>query len=118
MIIMDIPVEIQKMMGPKETIELFVDGETYTQATTDSLAVTSDRIILRRALAPDVNTDLKVYSYSDITGVGVEKGFLRSIVRLRLKTGESMDAIRLPPKQAEQVVNFIKDKVCRHPSSL
>jgi hypothetical protein len=115
---MDIPAEIQKMMGPKEKMELIVDGENYPQITVETLAVTSERIIIGRQNASEAKTNFTLYSYSDITGVGLEKGFMRSIIRLRLKTkGESMDSIRLPPKVAEQVLGLIRDKVCGPPGS-
>jgi Bacterial PH domain len=110
---MDLPVEIQKMMAPKETIELFVDGELYPEITVDTLVITDQRIIIRRVPSSAAKTDFAVYRYQDITGVGLEKGFMRSMIRLRVKTvGESMDTIRLPPKLAEQAFTYIKDKVC------
>lgn len=110
---MDVPDDMKKFMEPKETIELYVDGEAYPQITIDSVAITSERIILRRTNAQQSKTDLTVYQYSDITGVGLEKGFMRSIIRLRVKTGgESMDSIRLPPKLAEQTLGILKQKVC------
>ena len=110
---MDVPADMKKIMGPKETIELYVGGETYPEITIDTVAITSERIILRRQNAQATKTDLTVYSYSEITGVGLEKGFMRSIIRLRVKTGgESMDSIRLPPKLAEQALGILKQKVC------
>lgn len=100
-------------MEPRETIELFVDGESYPQITIDTVAITSERIILRRPNAQGSKTDLTIYKYSDITGVGLEKGFMRSIIRLRVKgSGESMDALRMPPKLAEQALSYLKEKVC------
>ena len=110
---MDLPVEIQKMMSPKETIELFVDGEIYNEITIDTLVITDERIIIQRLPSNAAKTDLTIYRYPDVTGVGLEKGFMRSMVRLRVKTvGESMDSIRLPPKLAEQAFTYIKEKVC------
>jgi len=115
---MDLPVEIQKMMTPKETIILFVDGETCPEITIDTLMITDERIIIRRQPSNAAKTDLTIYRYQDIIGVGLEKGFMRSMVRLKVKSaGESMDSIRLPPKLAEQAFTFIKDKVCREPRS-
>ena len=110
---MDAPVELQKLMGPKETIELFVDGEAYPQITIDTVAITSERVILRRPNAQGLKTELTIYNYSDIIGVGLEKGFMRSIIRLRVKgSGESMDALRMPPKLAEQTLSYLKERVC------
>ncbi len=110
---MDIPPEIQELIDPKETIELFVDGEAYPQITIDTVAITSERIILRRPNAQGLETGLTIYNYSDITGVGLEKGFMRSIIRLRVKSnGGSMDALRMPPKLAEQALSYLKERVC------
>lgn len=113
LIIMDVPADIQKLIGPKETIELYVNGENYPEITIDTIAITSERVIIRRQNAQSSKSELTVHSYSEITGVGLEKGFMRSIIRLRLKTGgESMDSIRLPPKLAEQALGILKQKVC------
>jgi hypothetical protein len=115
LITMDVPAEIQKMIGPKERMELFVNGEDYPQITVETLAITGEKIIIGRQNASE-NMDLTVYSYSDIEGVGLEKGFMRSIIRLRVKSkGVSMDSIRLPPKIAEQALDIIKGKVCGRP---
>ena len=116
---MDVQSEIKKMMGPNETIALFVDGEAYKETTVDTVALTSERIVIGRPNALTAKIEYAVHNYPDITGVGLEKGFMRSIIRLRLKSkGESMDSIRLPPKSAEQVLGMIKDKVCRVPSPM
>ena len=115
---MDLPIEIQKMITSKETIELFVDGDIYPEIAIDTLVITDERIIIRRPPSKPVKTDLTSYRYQDITGVGLEKGFMRSMVRLRVKTaGESMDSIRMPPKLAEQAFIYIKDKVCGQANS-
>jgi hypothetical protein len=116
MITMEVPAEIQKMIGPKERIELFVNAEEYPQITVETLAITSERLIIGRQNASE-KMDFTMHSYPDISGVGLEKGFMRSIIRLRVKSkGESMDSIRLPPKVAEQALEIIKGKVCGAPS--
>jgi hypothetical protein len=100
-------------MEPKETIEQFIDGEKYPDITIDTLAVTNERIIVRRPQTVAVKSDLTIYSYTDIVGVGLEKGFMRSILRLKVKNGGVfMDSIRLPATVAEETFGFIKDKVC------
>jgi hypothetical protein len=110
---MEIPADMKKVMAPNETVEMFVDGEKYPQITIDTVAITSERIILKRPTTTGLKTDLTIYRFSDITGVGVEKGFMRSIVRLRVKsTGETMDSIRMPPKLADEALKYLKDKVC------
>ena len=110
---MDLPVEIKKIMAPKETIELIVDGDFYPEITIDTMVITHERIIIRRPPSTTEKTDLIVYRYQDISGVGLEKGFMRSIIRLRVKiVGKSMDTVRLPPKLAEQAFSYIKDRVC------
>jgi hypothetical protein len=116
---MEIQGEIQKMMGPRETMVLFIDSQKHQETTIDTLAITNERIIIGRHNALTEKLEFTTHNYPDITGVGVEKGFMRSIVRLRLKnSGVSMDSIRLPPKIAEQALGIIKDKVCRNPSPL
>ena len=85
----------------------------------DTVAVTDKRVIIGRPNALTAKIEYTVHNYPDITGVGLEKGFMRSIIRLRLRSVEqSMDSIRLPPKSAEQVLGIVKDKVCRGPSPM
>jgi hypothetical protein len=110
---MDIPIEMQKILGPKETIELFVDAEAHPEITIDTVTITNERIILRRHQDGKAMSDLTVIGFSDITAVGLEKGFMRSIIRLRLKSnGGSMDSIRMPSKLADQTLVLLKHKVC------
>jgi hypothetical protein len=112
---MDVPEEMKKLMRPEESIELYVNGEAYPEITSDTVAITNERVILRRHDPQTSTTDITVYSYPEITGVGMEKGFMRSIIRLRVNTkngGEKMDSIRLPTKLAEQAIGILKQNVC------
>ncbi len=110
---MDVPSDMQKLIGLEERIELYVNGDNYPDITIDTVALTSEKVILRRHNPQASQTDITVYSYPDITGVGMEKGFLRSIIRLRIKdAGETMDSIRLPTKLAEQAIGILKHNVC------
>jgi hypothetical protein len=114
---MDVPAELQKMIGPKERMELFVNGKDYPQITVETLAVTGEKIIIGRQNESEEMVFTE-YNYSDITGVGLEKGFMRSIIRLRVKSErDSMDSIRLPPKPAELALELIKQKVCGRPGT-
>ena len=113
---MEIPADMQKVLRPNETVVLFVDSRTHHETTIDSLLLTNERIIIGRENPQTDKTDLTSHAYADVTGVGLEKGFMRSIIRLRLKAGgTSMDSIRLPPKVDEQVLGILKDKVCGRP---
>ncbi|HEY3419292.1 MAG TPA: PH domain-containing protein [Methanomassiliicoccales archaeon] len=110
---MELPADMQNLIGPEERIELYVDGEKYPEITSDTVALTNERVILRRHNLEGTGAAITAYSYREITGVGMEKGFMRSIIRLRIKTAEeTMDAIRLPTKQAEQAIGILKNKVC------
>ena len=110
---MDVPIEIQKIMGPKETIELFVDAEAHPEITIDTVTITNERIILRRHQDGTTKSDLTIIGFSEISAVGLEKGFMRSIIRLRLKSNDgSLDSIRMPSKLADQALVLLKHKVC------
>jgi hypothetical protein len=113
---MDAPAEIKKMMGPKETIEMYVDGESYPQITIDTMVITDERILVQRSNALGT-TEFISYKFSEIAGVGVEKGFMRSIIRLKLNNGGAMASIRLPPKLDEQALELIKNRVLGRPSN-
>jgi hypothetical protein len=110
---MDVPIEIQNIMGPKETIELFVDADAHPEITIDTVTITNERIILRRQQAGAETSKLTIIGFSDVSAVGLEKGFMRSILRLRLKgNGGSTEAIRMPTKLADQAAVLLKQKVC------
>jgi hypothetical protein len=110
---MEVPIEIKNIMGPKETIEMFVDAEAHPEITVDTVTITSERIILKRTQVGTATSNLMLIGFSDITAVGLEKGFMRSILRLRVKShGGSVEAIRMPSKLADQASVILKQKVC------
>ena len=109
---MEVPIEIKNIIGPKETIEMFIDAEAHPEITVDTVTITSERVILKRQTGA-ATSNLTLIGFSDITAVGLEKGFMRSILRLRVKTnGGSVEAIRMPSKLADQAAAILKQKVC------
>jgi hypothetical protein len=80
----------------------------------DSLVVTNERIILRHPHAARLKRDHTDYSYSDIEGVQLDKGVMRSTLKLKLKRkGESLELGKLPTPHAEKGYGIIRENVGR-----
>jgi Bacterial PH domain len=111
----DPPEDIKRILGPNEKIELYIKEKIYhPQFSIDSLVITNERIILRHPHALRMKRDYTDYSYSDIAGVTMDKGMMRSTLKVMLKRGEqSMDLDKLPTDLAEQAYGIIRENIGR-----
>ena len=109
----DMPDDIKNILGPNENVELYIKEKIYhPQINIDSLIITNTRIILRHPHAAQLKRDYSDYSYSDFLGVELEKGAMRSTIKLLLKpNGKSLDLGRLPTPLAEQGYGIIREHV-------
>jgi hypothetical protein len=112
---MDPPEDIARILGPNEKVELYVKEKIYhPQLSIDSLVITNQRIILRHPHAMGMKRDYTDYSYSDIEAVTLEKGMMRSTLKVKLKSSEeTMDLDKLPTDLAEQAYGIIRENVGR-----
>jgi hypothetical protein len=111
----DIPDDVKNLLGPNEKVEVYIKEKIYhPQISIDSMIVTNERVILRHPHAAGLKKDYTDYSYSDIAGVGMNKGLLRSKIKLTIKgKGESMDLDKLPTSDAEHAYGIIRENVGR-----
>ena len=111
----DPPEDIKRILGPNEKVELYIKEKIYhPQFSIDSLVITNERIILRHPHALRMKRDYTDYSYSDIAGVTMEKGMMRSTLKVMLKRGEeTMDLDKLPTDLAEQAYGIIRENIGR-----
>ena len=112
---MDTPEDIQKILGPNEQVELYIQEKIYhPKINIDSLIVTSERVILRHPHALGLKKDYTDYSYSEISGVELDKGILRSKIKFIMK--HSPDPLVLedmPTALAEQAYGIIRENIGR-----
>ena len=112
---MDTPEDIQKILGPNEKVELFIQEKLYHPAINiDSLIVTNERVILRHPHALGLKKNYTDYSYSEISGVELDKGVLRSKMLFKLKhSPEPLEVGELPNDLAEQAYGIIRENIGR-----
>ena len=112
---MDTPEDIQKILGPNEQVELYIKEKIYhPQISIDSMVVTNQRVIVRHPHALALKTNYTDYSYSEISGVELDKGILRSKIKFSLKhSPEPMVLEDLPTELAEQAYGIIRENIGR-----
>ena len=111
----DVPDDVKNLLGPNEKVEVYVKEKIYhPQISIDSMIVTNERVILRHPHAAGMKKDYTDYSYSDIAGVEMKKGLLRSEINLKIKSkGESLDLDKLPTSDEEHAYGVIRENVGR-----
>jgi hypothetical protein len=112
---MDTPDDIKNILGPNEKVELYIKERIYhPQIAIDSVLVTNERVILRHPHSLGMKKDYTDYSYSDITSAVLDKGLMRSAIKLTIrgKVG-SLDLERLPTHLAEKAYGIIREYIGR-----
>jgi len=112
---MDTPEDIQKILGPNEKVGLYVKEKIYhPKINIDSLVVTNERVVLRHPHALGLKKDYTDYSYSEIAGVQLDKGVLRSKIILTLRNvPEPLELGDLPTDLAEKAYGIIRENIGR-----
>lgn len=113
--VMAAPDDTKDIIGPNKRVELYIKEKIYhPKMNIDSLIVTDQRIILRHPHALGLKKDYTDYSYSDIGGVELDKGILRSTIKLTLKRDEEpLELGKLPNSLAEKGYGIIRENVDR-----
>ena len=111
----DPPEDIARILGPNEKVQLYIKEKIYhPQFSVDSVVITNERIILRHPHALAMKREYTDYSYSDIASVTMEKGMMRSTIKVALKRSEgTMDLDKLPTDLAEQAYGTIRENIGR-----
>jgi hypothetical protein len=118
---MSAPDDIKNILGSNEKIELFIQEKIYhPRINIESVIVTNERIILRHPHALNLKKDYTDYSYRDIMNVKLDKGILRSTIKLMLKPKEGnqgknleepLDLDNLPNDLAEKGYGIIRENI-------
>ena len=118
---MSTPDDIKNIIGSNEKVELYIPEKIYhPRINIEAVIVTNERIILRHPHALNLKKDYTDYSYRDILNVKLDKGILRSTIKLMLKPKEGnqgkneeeqLDLDNLPNDLAEKGYGIIRENI-------
>jgi hypothetical protein len=111
----DVPGDLANILGPTEQIQLYIKQRMYHPTLyVDSVAITTQRIILRHPYALGLKKEYTDFGYQDIANVVLERGVLRSTVKCMLRFGgEPLSLTDLPNAQAEKAYGIIRENLTR-----
>jgi hypothetical protein len=106
----DAPDDLKNILGSNERVELYIRQKIYhPKINVDSVVITNERIILRHPHALGLRKDYTDYNYKDIANVVLEKGVLRSKIKLTLRLGgEPLSLGDLPNSEAGKAYGIIR----------
>jgi hypothetical protein len=116
------PDDIKNILGSNEKVELYIEEKIYhPRINIESVIITNERIIFRHPHALGLKKDYTDYSYRDIINVTLDKGILRSTIKLTLRHGEEqkgdqqegehLDLGNLPNDLAEKGYGIIRENI-------
>ncbi len=113
-----LPDDLKHILGPSEQVELYIRQKIYhPKISIDSVAITSERIILRHPHAMRLRNDYTDFNYQDVSNVVLAKGLLRSTVKCTLRFGgEPLELSGLPNSDAERAYGLIRENLIRYQS--
>ena len=111
----DVPGDLTNILGPNEQIQLYVEQWMYHPTLyVDSVAITTQRIILRHPHALGLKKEYTDFGYQDIANVVLERGVLRSTVKCMLRFGgEPLTLTDLPDSEAEKAYGIIRENLAK-----
>src|ERR687885_1904107 len=110
---MEIPDDIMPMLDNNEKVLYSVKQKKYRPAVnTESLIITSRRVILRKPSMMNIKKSYTDYNYSDISNIILDKGPLRSTIILNLKL-DANDLIieSVPNEMAQKAFRIIRERI-------
>jgi len=115
-----IPDDLKNILGPSEQVQVYIKQKIYhPKINIDSVAITSQRIILRHPHAMRLRNDYTDFNYQDVSNVLLAKGLLRSTVKCTLRFGgEPLELSGLPNSDAERAYGLIRENLVRYQSPL
>ncbi len=115
-----IPADLKEILGPNEQVQLYIRQKIYhPKINIDSVALTNERVILRHPHTLGLKKDYTDYNFQDVSNVILDKGILRSTVRLTLRFGgEPLSLSGLPNSDAERAYGLVRENLVRYQSPL
>jgi len=111
-----VPDDVQSILGPNEQVEQYIRQKIYhPKISIDSVVITNQRIILRHPHAMGLKKDFTDYGYKDVANVVIDKGVMRSTVKLTLRFGgDPLVLGDLPNKDAQAAYGLIRENITRY----
>jgi hypothetical protein len=105
-----VPSDITKLLDGDEHIYLYMKQKKYHPAIhLESIAVTNKRVIFRKPSMLHTKKSYTDYSYADILNVTIDKGPLRSTIKLNLRMdGEDLLVDDIPNDEAQLAFRIIR----------
>jgi len=109
----DIPSDVLSIMDPDERVALYLKQKKYHPAINiESVAITNKRIIFRKPSALTLKKSYTDYSFADILNVTMDKGPLRSTLKLTPRAGGDDLLIEdIPNDEAQQAFRMIREGI-------
>lgn len=104
------PSDILKLLDQNEKVILYMKQKKYHPAINiESVAVTDKRVIFRKPSMLRIKKSFTDYSYADILNVTIDKGPLRSTLKLNLKLdGSDLLVDDIPNEDAQEAFKIIR----------
>jgi|SRR5579872_637990 len=112
------PQDLTRILGPNEQVELYIPQKIYhPRINIEGVVITNERIIFRHPHDAGLKKDYTDYNYQDISNVILDKGILRSTIKLTLRFGgEAFDLKDLANSDAERAYGLIRENLVRYQS--
>ena len=112
---MSVPEDLKKILGPNETVEMYIQQKIYhPKIDIDSVVITNERIILRHPHALGLKKDYTDFNHKDFANVVLDKGLLRSTIKCTLRLGgEPLVLNDLPNSDAEKAYGIIRENISK-----
>src|SRR5713101_2653972 len=109
----EIPGDLLKLLDEDEKITLYLKQKKYHPAINiESVAVTNKRIIFRKPSTLTMKKSYIDYSFADILNVTLDKGPLRSTIKLNLRIGgDELSIEDIPNEEASQAFKVIREGI-------
>jgi len=115
LVLANVPSDIARVLGPGEQVELFIQQKIYhPKINIDSVVLTTQRIILRHPHDLGLKKDFTDFNYTDVANAILDKGILRSTVKITLRFGgDPLNLSDLPNSDAEKAYGIIRSNISR-----
>ena len=112
------PQDLLHILGPNEQVELYIQQKIYhPRINIEGVVITNERIIFRHPHDLNLRKDYTDYNFQDVSNVILDKGILRSTVKLALRLGgDALDMKDLPNSDAERAYGLIRENLVRYQS--
>jgi len=106
----EVPSDIVKLLEQNEKVILYLKQKKYHPAINiESVAVTDKRVIFRKPSMLRIKKSFTDYSYADILNVAIDKGPLRSTLKLNLRLdGSDLLMEDIPNEDAQEAFKVIR----------